>query len=68
MKISREFKIGLLFIVGLVLLFWGFNFLKGKNLFSEERVYYGVYPEINGLKKANKVTINGLEVGMVKDI
>jgi len=67
-KISREFKIGLLFLVGLVLLFWGYNFLKGKNVFSQERVIYGVYPEIGGLKVANKVSINGLEVGMVKDI
>lgn len=68
MKISREFKIGLLFIIGLFLLFWGYNFLKGKNVFSEDRIYYGVYAEISGLKKANKITINGLEVGMVKDI
>lgn len=68
MKISREFKIGLLFIIGLFLLFWGYNFLKGKNVFSEDRIYYGVYAEINGLKKANKISINGLEVGMIKDI
>lgn len=68
MKISREFRIGLLFIVGLFLLFWGYNFLKGKDVFSEDRVYYGVYSEVNGLKKANKISINGLNVGMVKDI
>lgn len=68
MKISREFRIGLLFIVGLFLLFWGYNFLKGKDVFSKDRVYYGVYSEINGLKKANKISINGFDVGMVKDI
>jgi len=68
LKISGEFKIGLLFIVGMFLLFWGYNFLKGKDVFSDDRVYYGIYSEVSGLKKTNKVSINGLDVGMVKDI
>lgn len=68
MKISREFKIGILFIVGLLVLIWGYNFLKGKDIFSKDRIYYGIYNEISGLKKANKITINGLEVGYVNDI
>ena len=34
MKISNETKIGALTIIAIVLLFLGFNFLKGKNLFN----------------------------------
>lgn len=68
MKISRELKIGILFIVGLALLFWGYNFLKGKNVFKSERILYAVYNNVNGLNASNLVSINGLEIGQVKDV
>ncbi|MBN1340958.1 MAG: MCE family protein [Bacteroidales bacterium] len=68
MKISKEIIIGLLVLLALVLLFWGMNFLKGKNFLSQERVFYGVYSNIEGLVKTNPVVINGLNVGQVKDM
>ncbi len=68
MKISRQFKLGILFAVTLFLLGWGVEFLKGKNLFSNSRTYYGVYERISGLLVANPVTINGFEVGQVTSI
>ena len=68
MKISRELKVGILFILGLALLFWGYNFLKGKNVFSTQRVFYAIYENVNGLNPSNTVSINGLDVGRVKDI
>jgi phospholipid/cholesterol/gamma-HCH transport system substrate-binding protein len=68
LKISREFKLGVLFVITLFLLGWGINFLKGKNFFSNTRTFYGVYNSIEGLLKANPVTVNGFEVGQVTDI
>ena len=68
MKITREFKIGLFFIVGLALLFWGYNFLKGTNVFKQERIFYAVYNDVNGLSRSNIVSINGLDVGQVKNV
>ena len=68
MKISKEFKLGLLFVTTLVLLGWGVSFLKGKNIFSNNREFYGVYTQIEGLLVANPVTVNGMEVGQVTDI
>ena len=68
MKISRQFKLGILFAVTLFLLGWGIEFLKGKNLFSDARTYYGVYERIEGLLVANPVTVNGFEVGQVTSI
>ncbi len=68
MKISKQFKLGLLFAVTLFLLGWGIEFLKGKNLFSNARTYYGVYERIEGLLVANPVTVNGFEVGQVTAI
>ena len=68
MKYKREISIGLVFIVALALFIWGFNYLKGFNLFKEQRVLYAVYDRVSGLTKANPVSINGLKVGQVSDI
>ena len=68
MKYKREISIGLVFIVALALFIWGFNYLKGFNLFKEQRVLYAVYDQVSGLTKANPVSINGLKVGQVSDI
>lgn len=68
MKLKREAKIAIVFIAALILFFWGFNFLKGKNFFSTERTYYAVYKQVNGLVEANPVVINGFKVGIVTKI
>ncbi len=68
MKYKKEIGIGLVFIVALALFIWGFTFLKGFNLFKEQRVLYAVYDQVSGLTKANPVSINGLKVGQVSDI
>lgn len=68
MNISKELKVGILFIAGLALLFWGYNFLKGKNIFGTQRTFYAIYDNVNGLKPSNLISINGLEIGQVKDV
>jgi phospholipid/cholesterol/gamma-HCH transport system substrate-binding protein len=68
LKISKEFKLGVLFLTTLLLLGWGISFLKGKNIFSNNREFYGVYDQVEGLLVANPVTVNGFEVGQVTDI
>ncbi len=68
MKISKEFIIGFVVTVALVLLYWGFNFLKGKDIFSNELVYYSIYKDVSGLERSNPVLINGLEVGRVRNM
>lgn len=54
--------------MGLALLIWGYSFLKGKDIFSKERVFFAVYNEIDGLTKANAISIHGFNVGQVKDV
>lgn len=68
MKLNKEFKIGLIVTVTLALLYWGFNFLKGKDVFSSERIFIAVYEDVSGLQRANPITINGLNVGQVRDM
>ena len=66
---SKELKTGVVAVVIIALFIWGFNFLKGHNLFSgSSRHFFIEYNDINGLNEASLVTINGLQVGKVKDI
>jgi phospholipid/cholesterol/gamma-HCH transport system substrate-binding protein len=68
LKISKEFKIGIVVTIALALLYWGINFLKGEDIFSNERVFLAVYEDVGGLQKANPVRINGLIVGQVRNM
>lgn len=68
MKINNETKIGLLAVVGVLALILGFNFLKGKSLFKEEKYVYAVFEDIQGLGKSNPVVINGLQIGHIADL
>ena len=65
MKLSNETKVGLLAIAAILVLVLGFNFLKGKNLFSRPPVLYAVFKNIGTLEKSNLVKVNGLPIGTV---
>lgn len=68
MKISKEFKIGIVVIFSIAAFVWGLNFLKGSNLFSHKYFLYAVYPKIDNLIPANPVLINGYKIGQVNKI
>ena len=68
MKHAREIKVGILAAVCLFLLFFGFNFLKGVNIFSPTNSYHGVYAHPHGLEEQAAVYINGHKVGQVDAI
>lgn len=68
MKISKEFKIGLVVTVAIGLFIWGFNFLKGFDIFTHKYELYAVYPKIDGLIEANPLLINGYKVGQINKI
>ena len=62
---SKEFKIGIITIVAGALLYYGFNYLRGSDLFSPTNRYYVVYPNVAGLTVSNPVVFNGLNIGRV---
>ncbi len=68
MRSSKEFKIGLLAVVSLLILYFGFNFLKGQDFLSPTHSYYVFYDNVNGLTSSNQVLIDGFNVGMVGDM
>lgn len=64
----NEIKIGILGTVTIVLLFWGYNFLLGKNVFSSDIVLNATFQSVDGLNIAAPVTIKGYKVGSVTNI
>lgn len=68
MKISKEVKVGIITTLAIGCFIYGFNFLKGRDLFSSQRKFYAVYSNIDGLVEANPMMINGFKVGIVGKI
>lgn len=69
MKLLRkEVKIALVAIVGIVLLFFGMQFLKGLSLYTTDKTYYVSFKDVNGLSETSPVKNNGYPVGRVRDI
>ncbi len=65
---SNELKIGFLALVTFLILYFGFNFLKGNDLFTSSNLYYVEYDNVDGLQVSNSVMMNGIEVGKVKEV
>ncbi len=68
-KLTREFKTGLVALLAIAVLIWGFNFLKGQNIFDRgSNSYFVMFDNVEGLSESSDVTINGLKVGSVMGI
>lgn len=68
MKLSREVKTGIFAIFSIVIFIFGYNFLKGSELFDTSRVFYAKYENVAGLSPSAPVTVNGMQVGKVRDV
>ena len=65
---NKEVQIALVAIAGIVVLFFGLQFLKGLSLYSNEDTYYVAFDDISGLSASSPVYAAGYKVGVVKDI
>ena len=68
MKYSKELAIGLTTVATIICFTWGYNFLKGKNVFKAKRDYYAFYDHVHGLEVGQPVTISGYKIGQVTEI
>jgi phospholipid/cholesterol/gamma-HCH transport system substrate-binding protein len=68
LKLSREFKVSVLVISSILLFYWGFMFLKGRNLFDNSTKLNVTYDNVAGLAASAPVTLNGLAIGKVNSI
>jgi phospholipid/cholesterol/gamma-HCH transport system substrate-binding protein len=67
-KLSKEVKVGLTIIAAICFFIYGFNFLKGTNLFSKNKLYYATYATLDGVTESNPVMLNGFKIGQVKSL
>lgn len=65
---TKNVKIALTVLLGLVLLYWGINYLRGVNLFTPANHYYTEVESSDGLLEAAPITVNGFQVGQVREI
>ena len=65
---TKEVQIALVALVGIVVLFFGMNFLKGLSLFSNGNTYMAKFSDVTGLSASSPVYCNGVKVGTVQNI
>ncbi len=65
---SKEVKIALVAIVGIVVMFFGLKFLKGMTMFSTDDSYYAKFSNVAGLSVSSPIYSNGYRVGVVEDV
>ncbi|GAB4136968.1 MAG: hypothetical protein Fur0041_11560 [Bacteroidia bacterium] len=68
MKYGKEIRTGVVVIMAVALFIYGFNFLKGRDIFSTSLDLYAVYDHVDGLTANNNVVVNGFKVGSVRDV
>lgn len=65
---NREFRVGIMAVVAIFILYFGLNFLKGIDIFSPICYYYATYENIDGLVASSPVYVKGFKVGQVEKI
>ena len=65
---SKEVKIALVAVLGIVVLYYGLTFLKGLTVFSSDDSYYVTFTDVSGVSASTPVYANGYKVGVIKDI
>ena len=65
LKINKETKVGLLAVISIAILFVGYNFLKGNDVFSRDYTYYSIYQRVDGLTESKPILVNGYQIGRV---
>ncbi len=67
-KYAKEIQIALVAIIGIVVLYFGLQFLKGLTVFSSDNHYYVKFDDISGLSASSPIYANGYRIGVVERI
>lgn len=60
--------IGVVVFLSLFILIWGLNYLKGKDIFTNDIMYNVTYENVNGLTASSPVLMRGYKIGGVQKI
>jgi phospholipid/cholesterol/gamma-HCH transport system substrate-binding protein len=65
MKLSKEVKTGIVTLVAIAVVIYGFNFLNGTNILKKRNYIYAIYDKTDGLIEASPILVSGVKVGQV---
>ena len=65
---SKNVRIGVAFLVSLVMIYFGINFLKGVNIFKTQNTYISVFDNVFNLNISSPILVNGYQVGLINSI
>lgn len=65
---KNEVKIAIAAIIGIALLFFGINYLKGVNILSPSNTYYVKFKDAQQLAVGNQIYANGYSVGTIRGL
>ncbi len=68
MKINNETKVGIITVFSVTILILGFNYLKGRDIFTDTVDIYAEYEQISGIKASNPVLYNGFIIGKITEL
>jgi len=68
MKLSSEAKVGIIGIVTLLVLIWGINYLKGRNILNTTYTLHAFFEDSGGLESSAPVVMNGVKIGYIDAI
>jgi phospholipid/cholesterol/gamma-HCH transport system substrate-binding protein len=60
--------IGVVVALSLFILIWGLNYLKGKDIFTNDDMYNITYEHVGGLSQSSPVLLSGYKIGEVQSI
>lgn len=66
--LNKNVVIAITVIASMCLLYWGIEYLKGINIFKPANFYYAKFQKVDGLVEAAPITVNGFQVGQVREI
>jgi len=67
-KIAGEIKIGITGIITVIVIIWGINYLKGRNVLRNNYTLVATFQRVDGLESSGKVMLNGFKIGTVDKI
>ena len=65
---TKEIQIALVAIVGIVVLYFGLQFLKGLTMLSNDNSYFVKFDDVSGMSASSPVYANGYKVGVVERV
>jgi phospholipid/cholesterol/gamma-HCH transport system substrate-binding protein len=68
MKITSEIKIGITGVVTVVVIIWGINYLKGRNILNSTYTVLAKYDQVDGLEPSANVMLKGFKIGTVEEV